>query len=202
MEEPTAVSDPKSNDGLRAKLWWITLIRGITALLLGIALLLAPVKGKSMMARYMGMYWIASGAMSISWGRRAARRPGLWLVAGLVGVIGGVVVVAHSLLAPLRGRTIIVELFAVAAILTGLLHVLGGYRIRQEYGRRWSGGGFFLGLVQIILGVLLLASPEEVPRGIMLAAMIWALIGGIGLLADALRVRRLAVARREKNTCT
>jgi len=39
---------------------------GITALLLGVALLLVPVKGKWMMARYMGMYWVASGAMSIS----------------------------------------------------------------------------------------------------------------------------------------
>ena len=175
---------------------------GITALLLRVALLLVPVKGKWMMARYMGMYWVASGAMSISWGRRAARRPGIWLVAGLVGVIGGMVVVAHSLLAPLRGRMIIVELFAVAAILTGLLHILGGYRIRREHGRRWSGGGFFLGLVQIVLGVLLLASPEEVPRGIVLAAMTWALIGGIGLLADALRLRRLAVPGRSRDPCT
>ena len=33
-----------------------------------------------------------------------------------------------------------VDLFAVVAILTGLLHVLGGYRIRQDYGRKWSWG--------------------------------------------------------------
>jgi len=51
---------------------------------------------------------------------------------------------------------------------------------------------------QIVLGALILASPEEVPTGVLYVAMIWALIGGIGLLANAYRWRRLAVALRWK----
>jgi uncharacterized membrane protein HdeD (DUF308 family) len=146
----------------------------------------------------MGMYWLVSGVMSITWGLRAARRPGVWLAAGIVGVIGGVAIVSHPLIASLVAPRVMVDLFAVFAILAGLLHVLGGYRIRQDHGRRWSWGSLFLGVVQIVLGVLILASPEEVPTGVLYVAMIWALIGGIGLLADAYRWRRLAVALRWK----
>lgn len=141
----------------------------------------------------MGMYWLVSGVMSITWGLRAARRPGVWLAAGIVGVIGGVAIVSRPLIASLVAPRVMVDLFAVFAILAGLLHVLGGYRIRQDHGRRWSWGSLFLGVVQIVLGVLILASPEEVPTGVLYVAMIWALIGGIGLLADAYRWRRLAV---------
>ena len=52
---------------------------------------------------------------------------------------------------------------------------------------------------QIVLGALILASPGEVPAGVVYAAMISALIGGIGLLTDAYRWRRLAVALRWKD---
>ena len=88
----------------------------------------------------MGVYWLASGVMSITWGLRAASQPGVWLVAGIVGVIGGVAIVRHSLIAALVAPTVMVNLFAVVAILTGLLHLLGGYRIRQDHGRKWSWG--------------------------------------------------------------
>ena len=107
--------------------------------------------------------------------------------------------VSHSLIASLVAPRVIINLFAMVAILTGLLHVLGGYRIRQDHGRRWSWGSFFLGVVQIVLGALLLASPEEVPPAVLYVAIIWALIGGIGLPADAYRWRRLAVAPRRKD---
>ena len=192
-------SGANSSGDFMAEHWWITLVRGIAALLLGLALLVAPVRSRPMMAQYMGTYWLASGVMSITWGLRVARRPGVWLVAGIVGVIGGVAIVSHSLIASLVAPRVMVDLFAVVAILTGLLHLLEGYRIRQDHGRKWSWGSLFLGVVQIVLGALILASPEEVPTGVLYVAMIWALIGGIGLLADAYRWRRLAVALRWKD---
>jgi uncharacterized membrane protein HdeD (DUF308 family) len=65
-------SGTKNTGGFMAKYWWITLIRGIAALLLGVALLVAPVRGRPMMAQYMGMYWLASGVLSMVWGMRAS----------------------------------------------------------------------------------------------------------------------------------
>ena len=192
------VSESKTTDtnGSPGKFWWLSLIRGIVALLLGIALLLIPVSGKHLLVRYMGIFWLVSGASSLRWGLHGARATRLWLLAGIVGVLGGLVLIFHQGLANYVELDKLLQLFALVAILTGLLHILGGYRIRQEHGRQWAWGGFFLGLVQIIMGVLILSSPQEVPPGLVYVAIIWALIGGIGFINDAIKLRVLYHATR------
>jgi len=125
------------------------LIRGIVALLLGIVLILIPISGKHLLIRYMGIFWLASGASSLRWGLHGARATRLWLLAGIVGVLGGLVLIFHQGLANFVELVFLFQLFALVAILTDLLHILGGYRIRQEHGRQWAWGDFFLGLVQI-----------------------------------------------------
>ena len=183
-------------NGSPGKFWWLSLIRGIVALLLGIALLLIPVSGKHLLVRYMGIFWLVSGASSLRWGLHGARATRLWLLAGIVGVLGGLVLIFHQGLANYVELDKLLQLFALVAILTGLLHILGGYRIRQEHGSQWAWGGFFLGLVQIIMGVLILLSPQEVPPGLVYAAIIWAFIGGIGFIMDAIKLRVLHHATR------
>jgi uncharacterized membrane protein HdeD (DUF308 family) len=191
-------NESKTSDANRplGKFWWLSLIRGIVALLLGIALILIPISGKHLLVRYMGIFWLVSGASSLRWGLHGARATRLWLLAGIVGVLGGLVLIFHQGLANYFELVILIQLFALVAILTGLLHILGGYRIHQEHGRHWAWGGFFLGLVQIIMGVLILSSPQEVPPGLVYAAIIWALIGGIGFIMDAIKLRVLHLATR------
>ncbi|MFN2185776.1 MAG: DUF308 domain-containing protein [Anaerolineae bacterium] len=172
-----------------AKLWWLSLVRGAIALGLGLALLLAPSMGRPLLAQYMGMYWMASGLLSIVWGVRGARFTRLWLLAGSVGLIGGLAIVLRALYAPPMDVGLVVTLFGIVAVLTGLLHMAGGYRVRQEYGPRWSRGSFLLGLVQLVLGLLVLLAPGKVPRIVILLAVAWALIGGLGLIRDALQLR-------------
>ena len=112
-------------------------------------------------------------------------------VSAAIGALSGVMIVIHRLFAPPLDPAIFVYAFAAVAILTGVMHILGGYQIRQHHGRRWARGSFFLGLFEILLGVLLLLSPQEVSPGVMIAAMAWSLIGGIGLITDALRLRKI-----------
>lgn len=173
-----------------AKLWWLSLVRGAIALGLGLALLLAPSMGRPLLAQYMGMYWMASGLLSIVWGVRGARFTRLWLLAGSVGVLGGLAIVLRALYAPPIDVSLVVTMFGIVAVLTGLLHMAGGYRIRQEFGPRWSRGSFLLGLVQAVLGLLVLFAPGKVPRIVILLAVAWALIGGLGLIRDALQLRQ------------
>ena len=186
----TATRAEKAAD-LFTRMWWLSLLRGIAALLLGVSLLVVPTRGRPMLATYMGMYWLSSGLLSILWGLRGARLTRLWLLAGIIGVLSGVMIVIHRLFAPPLDPAIFVYAFASVAILTGVMHILGGYQIRQHHGRRWARGSFFLGLFEILLGVLLLLSPQEVSPGVMIAAMAWSLIGGVGLITDALRLRKI-----------
>lgn len=184
-------SDPDATARSMAKLWWLSLIRGLVALMLGTALLVVPGRGKPIMVQYMGMYWIASGVLSIVWGVRGARFTRLWLLAGTVGLFGGLFIVAHMLFTFPLEPSLATDLFAVVALLTGLLHILGGYRVRRDHGPRWSRGSFLLGLVQTILGLLILISPDQVPPVVAVLAMIWALVGGLGLVRDALQLRKV-----------
>jgi uncharacterized membrane protein HdeD (DUF308 family) len=186
--EQVGTDQPDAAEAL-AKLWWLSLFRGLVALALGTALLFAPTMGRPLLAQYMGMYWLASGLLSIVWGIRGARFTRLWLLAGCVGVIGGLAIVLHTLFSAYVDATLIVNLFGVVAVLTGLLHMAGGYRVRREHGPRWSRGSFLLGLVQLVLGLLVLFVPGKVPRIVILLAVAWALIGGLGLVRDALQLR-------------
>lgn len=77
-------------------------------------------------------------------------------------------------------------------ILTGLIHITGGFRIgRQERHRTWA--SVLLGLFEIILGIFaLLAQSLDFLPVFYWALTIWALIGGFMLFADALALRRRA----------
>jgi uncharacterized membrane protein HdeD (DUF308 family) len=66
---------------------WVTLVRGILALTLGLALLIQPVKVHSFLITSMGIFWLVSGVMSIRWGLSGRRARGMPLLAGIVGVL-------------------------------------------------------------------------------------------------------------------
>jgi uncharacterized membrane protein HdeD (DUF308 family) len=49
-------------------MFWVTLVRGILAITLGVALLIQPVKVRPFLITSMGMFWLVGGVMSISLG--------------------------------------------------------------------------------------------------------------------------------------
>ncbi len=170
--------------------WWLLLIRGIVALMLGLALVLVQAQAKSALARYFGMYWLATGGTTIFWGLRGARATRLWLLAGSIGVIGGAILVFNEMISSATALDLSFDLFAAFAIITGLLHLAGGYRIRQRVGRGWAWGDTFLGLLQITMGIIFLSIGSTFSQIVIIVATLWAFLGGIGMILDALRLRR------------
>jgi hypothetical protein len=76
-------------------------------------------------------------------------------------------------------------------VLTGVLHMLGQFRIgglirRGLIGRRRSILSFLLGFLEIILGLTLIWSPLEHGRITYSTATVWALIFGGLVIGDAL----------------
>lgn len=51
---------------------------------------------------------------------------------------------------------LLVGLLGVAATLTGLLRVLGGFAAQERFGRRWTLGAVVLGSLELALGAVLL----------------------------------------------
>ena len=173
--------------------FWVTLFRGVLAAFLGLALIIQPDKARPILVNFMGMFWLASGIMSLRWGGFGLRASRLSTAAGLVGILAGALVLSRGLTRGFLGETLAISLLGGVMILTGIIHAVGGFRT-EDAGRRWSWTSLILGIFEIVLGVLLLASPLELGPFVYLSATAWAFVGAFMLLGDALRqrARRLA----------
>ena len=182
------------SDGIqktRGKYWWITLARGVFALALGLGLFLPIVDSTNNLLNFMAMYWLFSGISSISWGLRGARRKGLWFVAGIMGITGGSVILLRPRTAPIIAPEAFPVMLGVIALLTGLVHVFGGFQSRHSKEREWTLSSFLLGITEIGLGVLILATLEDPHRALIWVAAAWATVGGVGLILLSIRQKRL-----------
>jgi uncharacterized membrane protein HdeD (DUF308 family) len=173
--------------------WWLTALRGLVALTLALAIVIAG-RGTSRLVTFLGLYWMAGGLITlrIAVAVRPRRGARLGLVAGLAAVVGALLVLLRHGLAGLFDPDLLVRLLGVSAVLTGLLRVLGGFTAEKRFGRRWTLGGIVLGTLEAALGGLLLLSTEVDPAVLWPVAAAWGVASGILLLAEGLRLRRLA----------
>lgn len=168
--------------------FWVTLFRGILAAFLGVALIIQPDKARPILVNFMGMFWLASGIMSLRWGGFGLRAKRLSMAAGVVGILTGVIVLSRGLIRGLLEETLAISILAGVMILTGVIHAVGGFRTEHD-GRRWSWTNLILGIFEIVLGILLLSSPLDPGPFVFVAASVWAFVGAFMLLGDALRQR-------------
>jgi uncharacterized membrane protein HdeD (DUF308 family) len=183
--------------------FWITLVRGMLAITLGVALVFWPDKARPILVNFMGMFWLVSGIVSLRWGVHGERAKGLSLLAGAVGVLAGVGMLSRRFTQGMVGEDVLLSVVGLIILLTGLMHIVGGFRTgpvethllsqnrTRMWSRAWSWTAFLLGLFEIVLGVILVIAPMGRGPLIYFAASVWALVGGTILLGDAVRLRRL-----------
>jgi uncharacterized membrane protein HdeD (DUF308 family) len=169
----------------------ITLIRGILAVSLGAALLFQPDKALPMLGNFMGMFWLASGIISLRWGASGERPHRIAVLAGVIGVLAGLSMLTRSLTTSLVQEDILISLLGVVILLTGVLHTFGGFRVGEGAHRKWSLTAVLLGAFEIVLGIMLIVEPYGRGTFFYLAVVVWALVGGFILITDAIRLRRV-----------
>lgn len=170
----------------------ISLARGITAVVLGAILIFNPNRSQVFLMNLMGFFWLTSGIAlirpsknEVAYGKRTS------LIMGLVGIVTGLLVVTRQVTRQWVPEIAVVELLGAAILLTGVLHMLGQFRIgglirRKQIGRRRSILSFLLGFLEIILGLLLIWSPLAYGPVAYWTATIWSLIFGGLVIGDAL----------------
>jgi uncharacterized membrane protein HdeD (DUF308 family) len=164
---------------------WITVVRGVMAITLGLALALHHNRAPSALANFMGIYWILNGMVTIQAGRAVeGRRRRIALVAGVIGVVTGAVVLLVDV-----DTTFLLAILGVVIALTGVVHLLGGFELADVSGRRWR-PGVPLGILELGLGATLILTPGFGGSLSTWLASAWALLGGSVLVSDALSVRR------------
>ena len=181
--------------------FWVTLFRGLLAISLGVVLLFLPGKALPMLANFMGIFWLLAGVTSLRWSASGERARGLSLVAGVIGVLAGLVMISRHLTDNVVSFTTLLDILAVVILLTGLLHIVGGFRTGEDAARQRSWTSVLLGVFEVVLGILLLITRAAAPTGFgrptYLAFTIWALIGGLILIGEALRVRKARLSQKD-----
>jgi uncharacterized membrane protein HdeD (DUF308 family) len=108
-----------------------------------------------------------------------------------------VLVLLRDRLSEVVDPEVFVRLLGISAVLTGLLRVLGGFAAEERVGRRWTLGGIVLGTLELGLGALLLVTSEVDPDLLVPFGAAWGAVSGILLLAQGLRLRRVARTWRQ-----
>lgn len=164
---------------------WVTLARGVMAIVLGLALALHKDRAPAALANFMGIYWILMGMVTLQWGFAAEKpRRRLPIVAGAIGVVTGTVVLVADV-----GTAFLLSILGIVISLTGIVHLLGGFELDDLSGRRWH-SGLPLGILELGLGTTLILTSGQSGSVSTWLASAWALLGGVVLVSDAFLIRR------------
>ncbi len=178
--------------------YWVFLARGSFALALGAALLVSG-SGLSLLGNFLAVYWIVGALLTLHWaiGSRAARGRRLGAVAGVIGIVAGILVLFRELLDGFVGQGYLLDLLGLCAIATGLLRLSGGFRDDQLASENPRGRyRFVVGTLDLGLGVALIAVSEGTVSTVRPLLAVWGLLTGTFLVLDALRLRRFERSSR------
>jgi uncharacterized membrane protein HdeD (DUF308 family) len=181
-----------------ARYWWLTALRGLVALLLALALAVAG-RSTARLVSFLALFWLTGGLLTLRFALAIRPRPGfrLGLAAAIAAVVGAGLVLLRDRLSGLVDPEVFVGLLGVAAVLTGLLRILGGFAAEERLGRRWTLGGVVLGTLEVGLGALLLLTSGVDPDLLAPIVAAWGAVSGTLLLIQGLQLRRLARTWRQ-----
>ena len=164
-------------------IWWLFLLQGIAAILMGVMLLAAPGQTLLALVTFLGFYWLITGVLELVRVFVDRSVPWIWsLLTGLIGLTAGLLVLKHPLLAAVTVPTVLVILLGVQGLVMGLIQIVAAFK----------GGGigsFLLGAINVALGLLLLGSPLAASFAVPFVFGVLLLIQGVALTIWAFRVR-------------
>lgn len=175
------------------RVWWLVLIRGILAVILGIISLTSPLITGIAITIVFGVYALIDGVVGLIHAWRASRRGQRWgwiLFIAIVSVLAGLAALILPPLVAGLGALYFTITVALYAVLYGLGGIFGNADLSGK-DKLWAILG---GIVTLIAGGVLLYFAFTYPAATLLAAIIWvigiyAIILGIALIVMAFRLR-------------
>jgi uncharacterized membrane protein HdeD (DUF308 family) len=162
--------------------WWLLLVEGIAAIVVGVLLLMNPAKMSVLLVQVLAIYWLIKGIVAIisifidstAWGWK--------LFIGIVGIIAGYVLIQH----PIGGTLTVAVSFTVVLGIQGI--IIGIVEIIQAF----QGGGWGIGILgglSGIIGVWLLLNARAAAAVLPWVLGILAIIGGIFAIVMAFKLK-------------
>ncbi len=166
--------------------WWLVVLRGVLAILFGLAAFVWPSITWLVLVIMFGIYAIADGVMAIGSGLAHTQDSPRWwvfLLEGLISIGAGLI----ALILPGLAAVVVIYMIASWAIITGILEIVSAIRLRNEISNEWLLG--LGGIVSIALGVFLFVSPVAGGLTIIWTVASYAIIFGVLIIALGFRLR-------------
>ena len=169
------------------RLWWLTLIRGIVTLGLGLAALFWPDLTVSALLWVFGIFSIVDGLIALGIGLFGRR--GGWsgsIFQGIAGLVIGILLLRF----PQTVAAVVVVLLALWALVIGLFQTALAFRLRATGTRTWW-WVLASGLVTALFGLYFLINPATGVQVLAVTIGIFAALAGVVLVFGAFQLRKL-----------
>jgi len=168
--------------------WWLTLIQGILAFIVGAILLWAPAKDKvdawQLLVWFLGFYWLVLGVLDIVHMFQDSTGWGWKLFMGIISILTGGYILVYPAASALVLPQVFVLVLGIWGVIYGAMLIFLGFR-----GAGW--GATIMGILGVIFGLVLVVNYGQPGWGL---SMIWSaavagVVGGTFLVVRAFQER-------------
>jgi uncharacterized membrane protein HdeD (DUF308 family) len=171
-----------------SRYWWVLVVRGLIAILLGVFAFTSPVQTIAALVLVFGVVALADGIFAVGAaiaGRQLTPYWSVMLLQGLLGIGVGLL----TLFNPAITTVALLIYIATWAIGLGVLQVIAAVRLRHDIsGEWWLAIG---GILSVAFGVLLILRPAQGALAVLWLIGLYAIVWGAMLMIGGFDVRRL-----------
>jgi len=161
--------------------WWLVLLEGLAALIIGVYLIVSPVETVILLVQILGFYWLIIGILTLIH-LFTDRTDMIWkLISGILGIVVGIIIIAY----PLMSAVVVPATFV---IMIGVLAICYGF-ISLFWAMKTGWAAAIMGILSIIFGLLLLGSPYIGAVLLLYFLAGLGIVGGIATIFLAFKLR-------------
>jgi uncharacterized membrane protein HdeD (DUF308 family) len=181
MVEQTVTSQQAAPD-VRLFPWWLVLLWGIFAVIIGAMFLVYPYTSLVAAVVFLGVYWFVGGIFTLFAAFMEPTDRGWKILIAIISIIAGLAILGY----PLYSALMLPALFIIFIGFWAL--IVGGVKIWQGFaGKDW--GAVILGIISIIFGFILLGSPYIAAALLPFIFGGFAIVGGFAAIVVSFMVR-------------
>lgn len=164
--------------------WWAVALRGLAAVLFGVAAIIWPGITVGVLVAFFGAYALVNGVFAIISAFQGADQNRWWhVLEGVLSILIGVIAWVWP------GLTALTLLYFIAAwaIVTGVLAIIASIQLRKQIENEWLLG--LSGLASVVFGVIAFVAPGDGALALIWLIGAYAIFFGVLLIAFGFRLR-------------
>jgi uncharacterized membrane protein HdeD (DUF308 family) len=188
-DEAEYPTEDKTSFIAAARAWQVTLVIGLVTLALGIVVASNPSGSLNLIAVLLGITLLITGVFHLVRAFTGDEGNRVWPgIAGLLLIVVGVVLIRHlNITVALIGL-----LVGISWIAEGVSALAVGFSRDSTEGQGWQGWWIFFGIISLIGGIVVAASPVTTVTVLAVLLGIWFIVQGALMIIAALMLRRSA----------